>query len=94
MIAFLAQQMAKDPIARLMRVAWDTVGRIADRVVAERLDGGRLDGPARIGVDEISYAYYPSCAYDGRWACPLTPPANRLAIAVRAGERHVERGEE
>jgi transposase len=54
-VAFLAQQMAKDPIARLMRVAWDTVGRIVDRVVAERLDGGRLHGLARIGVDEVSY---------------------------------------
>jgi transposase len=54
-IAFLAQQMAKDPIARLMRVAWDSVGRIVDRVVAERLDGGRLHDLARIGVDEVSY---------------------------------------
>jgi transposase len=54
-IAYLAQQMAKDPIARLMRVAWDSVGRIVDRVVAERLDGGRLHGLARIGVDEVSY---------------------------------------
>jgi transposase len=54
-VAYLAQQMAKDPIARLMRIAWDTVGRIVDRVVAERLDGGRLHGLARIGVDEVSY---------------------------------------
>ena len=54
-IAYLAQQMAKDPIARLMRVAWDTVGRIVDRVVAERLDGGRLHELTRIGVDEVSY---------------------------------------
>ena len=54
-IAFLAQQMAKDPIARLMRVAWDTVGRIVDRVVAERVDPGRLHELARIGVDEVSY---------------------------------------
>jgi transposase len=54
-VAFLAQQMAKDPIARLMRIAWDTVGRIVDRVVAERLDPCRLDGLARIGVDEVSY---------------------------------------
>ena len=54
-VAYLAQQMAKDPIARLMRIAWDTVGRIVDRVVAERLDGGRLHGLARIGVDEVTY---------------------------------------
>jgi transposase len=54
-VAYLAQQMAKDPIARLMRIAWDTVGRIVDRVVAERLDPYRLDGLARIGIDEVSY---------------------------------------
>jgi transposase len=54
-IAYLAQQMAKDPIARLMRIAWDTVGRIVERVTAERLDPGRLDGLRLVGVDEVSY---------------------------------------
>jgi transposase len=54
-VAFLAQQMAKAPIARLMRIAWDTVGRILERVIAERLDPGRLDGLRLIGVDEVSY---------------------------------------
>ena len=53
--AWLAQQMAKTPIAGLLRVAWDTVGRIVERVVAERLDERRLDGLVAIGVDEISY---------------------------------------
>ncbi|MGO9178531.1 MAG: ArsA-related P-loop ATPase [Candidatus Limnocylindrales bacterium] len=28
-----------------------------------------------------------SCAYDPRWSCPLAPPANRLEMAVGAGER-------
>ncbi len=46
-------------------------------------DGGRL-------VLDFNLAYNPSCSYDPRWACPLAPPANRLRIAVRAGERHVE----
>ena len=54
-VAFLAQQMAKAPIARLMRIAWDTVGAIVERVVAERLDPARLDGLRLIGVDEVSY---------------------------------------
>ena len=44
------------------------------------MDGDRL-------VLDFNLAYNPSCAYDPRWACPLTPPANRLGIAVRAGER-------
>src|SRR4029453_9422804 len=47
--------MAKDPIARMMRIAWDTVGAIVDRVVAERLDPRRLYGLRLIGVDEVSY---------------------------------------
>jgi transposase len=54
-VAWLAQQMAKTPIAGLLRIAWDTVGRIVERVVAERLDERRLDGLVAIGVDEISY---------------------------------------
>ena len=38
-------------------------------------------------VLDFNYAYHPSCAYDPRWACPLTPPENRLAIPIRYGER-------
>jgi len=44
------------------------------------LAGGRL-------IFDFNLAYNPSCCYDPGWVCPLSPPANRLAIAVRAGER-------
>lgn len=54
-VAWLAQQMAKKPIAGLMRIAWDSVGRIVERVLAEHLDERRLRGLVQIGVDEISY---------------------------------------
>ena len=54
-VAWLAQQMAKTPIAGMLRIAWDTVGRIVERVIAERLDERRLSGLVAIGVDEISY---------------------------------------
>jgi transposase len=54
-VAFPAQQMAKTPIAALLRIDWETVGRIVDRVVAERLNPRRLQGLRLIGVDEISY---------------------------------------
>jgi uncharacterized protein (DUF1684 family) len=47
-------------------------------------DLGQQDG--RLVMD-FNFAYQPSCAYDARWTCPLAPPANRLAVAVRAGER-------
>jgi len=33
----------------------ETVGNILERVVAEKLDAGRLDGLRLIGVDEVSY---------------------------------------
>ena len=44
-------------------------------------DDGRL-------VLDFNFAYNPSCAYDPGWVCPLAPPANRLAVAVEAGEKH------
>jgi len=47
--------MAKTPITGLLRIAWDTVGRIVERVIADHLDERRLDGLVCIGVDEISY---------------------------------------
>ena len=43
------------------------------------------------GVDEVvldfNYAYNPSCAYNDRWVCPLSPPENSLPFAVEAGEK-------
>jgi uncharacterized protein len=45
-------------------------------------DDGRL-------VLDFNFAYNPSCSYDPGWVCPLAPPANRLPVAVSAGERHV-----
>jgi transposase len=54
-VAWLAQQMATTAIAGLLRVGWDTVGRIVARVVAERLDERRLAALVCVGVDEISY---------------------------------------
>ena len=49
-VAWLAQQMAKTPIAGLLRIGWDTVGRIVQRVVADHLDERRL---ARAGRDRL-----------------------------------------
>jgi transposase len=51
-VCWLAQQMAKTPIAGLLRVGWDTVGRIVERVMADHLDQARLNGLVAIGVDE------------------------------------------
>jgi len=43
-VAWLAQQMAKTQVAGLLRIAWDTVGQIVQRVVSEQLDEQRLQG--------------------------------------------------
>jgi uncharacterized protein (DUF1684 family) len=45
--------------------------------------------PTRTGLYEIDFnrAYNPSCAYNERYECPYPPPANRLKVAVRAGEK-------
>lgn len=50
-------------------------------------DLGTQDG--RLVLD-FNLAYNPSCAYDPHWACPLSPPANRMGMPVRAGERHLD----
>jgi hypothetical protein len=36
---------------------------------------------------DFNLAYHPSCVYDMRFSCPLTPAENRLAVPIRAGER-------
>ncbi len=77
-VAWLAQQLAKTPITKLMRIGWASVGKIVTRVVADRLDEGRLDGLVMLGVDEISYQAdhrFLTCVADHRsgavvWAAP------------------------
>ena len=36
---------------------------------------------------DFNLAYHPSCVYDVRFSCPLTPAENRLAERIEAGER-------
>jgi uncharacterized protein (DUF1684 family) len=36
---------------------------------------------------DFNFAYHPSCVYDPRFSCPLTPAENRLDVRVEAGER-------
>jgi uncharacterized protein (DUF1684 family) len=58
------------------------------RYLLDTVKGSDLGGGDDTLVLDFNFAYNPSCAYDPRWACPLTPTANRLSSAVRAGERH------
>jgi transposase len=76
--AFLAQQMNQTAVSRLMRIAWRTVGKILERVVADKLDHHRLDGLVYIGVDEVSHGadrQFLTCVADHQkprivWAAP------------------------
>jgi hypothetical protein len=64
---------------------------------AETYGGGRYLWDSAKGADlgadgdelvlDFNYAYHPSCVYDPRWSCPLSPEENRLAVPVMAGER-------
>jgi uncharacterized protein (DUF1684 family) len=59
----------------------------AGRYLLDTVKGSDL-GSAEAGlVLDFNFSYNPSCAYDEYWVCPLAPPANRLAVPVRAGER-------
>jgi transposase len=55
LVAWLAQQMNQTQLTKLMRIGWETIGKILARVVAEKLPAGRLDALELIGVDEVSY---------------------------------------
>ena len=55
MVAWLVTKTDKKTSGELMRVAWRTVGAIAQRVAADELDPERLSGLVEIGVDEISW---------------------------------------
>jgi uncharacterized protein (DUF1684 family) len=49
--------------------------------------GAGNDPSGKTMLLDFNFAYNPSCAYDHRWSCPLSPSENKLALAVRAGER-------
>jgi uncharacterized protein (DUF1684 family) len=66
----------------------DTYG--AGRYLLDTVKGADLGMRQGRLVLDFNFAYQPSCAYDPRWTCPLAPPANRLAVPVRAGERVVQ----
>jgi uncharacterized protein (DUF1684 family) len=36
---------------------------------------------------DFNLAYHPSCVYDVKYSCPLTPAENRLPLPIEAGER-------
>ena len=57
------------------------------RYLLDSVKGADLGMAGERIVLDFNFAYNPSCSYDPRWACPLTPPENRLPIEITAGER-------
>ncbi|WP_413711685.1 DUF1684 domain-containing protein [Rhizobium sp. Rhizsp82] len=57
---------------------------LLDTIKGADLGSVRSDGTLLL---DFNFSYFPSCAYSSRYVCPLAPRANRLAGAVRAGER-------
>ena len=55
LVGWLATTMDKSSICRLVRIDWDSVGRIIERVMATGLDQRRLDNLFVAGVDEVSW---------------------------------------
>lgn len=55
-------------------------GRYIDFSVTDIHDG-------RVTID-FNNAYNPYCAYSGGYRCPVPPAENRLAIAIKAGEKN------
>ena len=59
----------------------------------ETYEGGRFLDVAKPAPDaglitlDFNKAYNPYCVYNYNYSCPIPPRANRLAIAVRAGEK-------
>jgi uncharacterized protein (DUF1684 family) len=61
----------------------------AGRYLIDTIKGADLGSVEGRLVLDFNFAYNPSCAYNPVWTCPLAPPASRLAVEVRAGERVV-----
>ncbi|HLX34424.1 MAG TPA: DUF1684 domain-containing protein [Candidatus Limnocylindrales bacterium] len=53
---------------------------------AKSADLGAGQAPDSLVLD-FNFSYQPSCAFDPMWACPLSPPENRLDVRIEAGER-------
>lgn len=55
LVGWLVTTTDKTAVCRLVRVDWDTVGRIICRVMDTGLDPARLDRLFKVGVDEVSW---------------------------------------
>ncbi|NJO84331.1 MAG: DUF1684 domain-containing protein [Blastochloris sp.] len=64
----------------------DTYG--GGRYLYDTIKGADVGAGLDTIVLDFNYAYNPSCAYNPRWVCPLTPPENRLPLPCRRGKTY------
>jgi transposase len=55
LVAWLATRTDTTTITRMLRIDWDTIGRIVKRVCDDELDPARLDDLYEVGIDEVSW---------------------------------------
>jgi transposase len=55
LVAWLMARTDKSTVKRLLRIDWDTVGRIVKRVCDDELDPDRLNDLYDVGIDEVSW---------------------------------------
>jgi transposase len=55
LVAWLMTRTDKSTVKRLLRIDWDTIGRIIKRVCDDELDPDRLNNLFDIGIDEVSW---------------------------------------
>lgn len=80
-VAWLCQHTDKTTVTKLLRTSWETVAGIVSRVVAEHVDGRRLENIYRIGVDEVSYR-------KGHRYLTVVADHDRDGAVIWAGEGH------
>ena len=57
------------------------------RYLLDTVKGADLGTEGDALILDFNFAYNPSCSYDPRWVCPLSPTQNHLDLAIEAGER-------
>ncbi len=84
-------ELPAETVDRLFVPFRDETNRIETYPAGRYLDLDRT--PTGIYDLDFNRAYNPYCYYDERYECPFPPPENRLATAVRAGEKLPPEGE-
>jgi transposase len=85
LVAWLVTKADRTAVCRLVRIDWQTVGRIIERVGEEKLNPDRLDGLYEIGIDEVSWRKqhrYLTLVVDHRRRCVVWGTDRAGAVAA------------